>query len=539
MKVLISTFLIIATTSLAVAGLRAPSGWSERAKLTASDAAEADLFGWRVALDGDTALIGSWYDDDGGEHSGSAYVFVGSGTSWSQQAKLTASDGASFDELGSSVSISGDTALVGAHYDGTAGYNAGSAYVFVRSGTSWSQQAELIASDTTTEHEFGWSVSACGDTALVGAYRDDEHGIQAGAAYVFVRSGTVWSEQAKLTAADAATADNFGYAVALSGDTALVGARYDDDAGNISGSAYVFVRSGTSWAQQAKLVASDADAGDEFGFSVALCADTALIGAIADDHEEANEGSAYVFVRSGTSWSQQAKVWSEDTDLSDLFGYSVSVNGDTALVGCPYLNGEGAAYSFHRMGTSWNQEAELSSSDAEAGDGFGLGVAVSGSSALIGVPNDDDVCPTYPLCDSGAAYVFERGCPTPWQASETTRLGFPPNPHAFLPGVTTGPVVGATWDPVVTRFQPGDIAQFIGVDLNGPLNVPTQWGTLLIWPPPNPQLFWNAQPGTPFSLPVPNDCALVGQPAWAQALSVDFALTIVFANGLDLVFGTY
>ena len=185
-------------------------------------------------------MVDAYRDDDGGNQSGSAYVFVRSGGTWSQQAKLTASDAAEFDLFGNSVAVSGDTAVVGNRGDADGGLDSGSAYVFVRSGTTWSQQAKLTASDAAEFDLFGNSVAVSGDTAVIGADFDDDAGLNSGSAYVFVRSGTTWSQQAKLTASDAAADDFFGDSVAVSGDTAVVGAPWDDDAGLNSGSAYVF-----------------------------------------------------------------------------------------------------------------------------------------------------------------------------------------------------------------------------------------------------------------------------------------------------------
>jgi hypothetical protein len=322
---------------------------NEQVKLTASDGARHDDFGRSVALSGDTALVGAKDAAAAGVDGGSAYVFVRSGTTWSEQAKLTASDAADNDHFGSSVAVSGDTAVVGAKDADAAGSFSGSAYVFVRSGTTWSQQAKLRASDAERNQSFGVSVAVLGDTALVGASDDDDAGPGSGSAYVFVRSGTTWSQQAKLRASDAAAFDRFGWSVALSGDTALVGASDDDDDGNVSGSAYVFVRSGTTWSQQAKLRASDAAALDRFGFSVAVSGDTALVGvSLVDD--SGFSGSAYAFVRNGTTWSQQAKLTPSDPTVFDRFGLSVAVSGHTALVGAHENNApafeSGSAYVF-------------------------------------------------------------------------------------------------------------------------------------------------------------------------------------------------
>ena len=217
---------------------------NQEAKLTANDAATNDFFGTSVAISGDSVVVGANLDDDGGSASGSAYVFTRSGTVWSQQAKLTASDAAAFDQFGTSVAISGDSVVVGANFDDDGGSDSGSAYVFTRSGTVWSQQAKLTANDAAAGDAFGISVSISGDSVVVGAPSDDDGGSGSGSAYVFTRSGTEWSQQEKLTASDAAESDRFGISVAISGDSVVVGANLDDDGGSDSGSAYVFTRSG-------------------------------------------------------------------------------------------------------------------------------------------------------------------------------------------------------------------------------------------------------------------------------------------------------
>src|SRR5262245_24024502 len=319
----------------------------------------------------------------------------------SQEAKLTAGDAASDDQFGAAVAISGETAVVGAPVDDTAaGPNAGSAYVFVRSGAGWSQQAKLTASDASAGALFGFSVAVAGDTVVVGASGDN---MLAGSAYVFVRSGTGWSQQAKLTASDAASGDRFGDAVGISGDTVVVGA---SDAASDAGAAYVFVRSGTSWRQQAKLTASDAAAFDLFGRALAVTGDSAVIGVVSDATAAGtNAGSAYVFVRSGTSWSQQAKLTASDAAAFDTFGLSVAVSGDTAVVGAISDDTDagpdaGSAYVFARSGTSWSQQAKLTASDAAASDQFGRAVAVSGDTAVVGAPFDDTI--------AGSVYLFVR-----------------------------------------------------------------------------------------------------------------------------------
>ncbi|MFC2031990.1 PKD domain-containing protein [Chloroflexota bacterium] len=239
--IFLATLLALGLSIVALPAQPAMAGFEE-IKLTASDGAADDSLGLSVSIDGDTALVGAAGDDDKGVYSGSAYVYVRSGTTWTEQAKLTASDGAADDFFGYSVSISGDTALVGAYLDDDNGSNSGSTYVYVRSGTTWTQQAKLTASDGAADDSFGYSVSISGDTALVGACYDDDNGSNSGSACVYVRSGTTWTQQAKLTASDGAADDFFGYSVSISGDTALVGAWGDQDKGVESGSTYVYVR---------------------------------------------------------------------------------------------------------------------------------------------------------------------------------------------------------------------------------------------------------------------------------------------------------
>ena len=215
--------------------------WSRQSKLIAGDGAAGDLFGNSVSVDGETVVVGARQDDTAaGTSAGSAYVFVRSGMSWSQQAQLTASDGAALGFFGRSVSVDGDTVVVGADMPG-----AGAAYVFALSGTSWVQQAKLTASDRQKVGGFGRSVSLDGDTVVVGAPGTDPAAATgAGAAYVFVRSGrTSWSQHVKLTAGDGAFNDGFGCSVSVDGDTVVVGAHQNDTVGNRAGAAYVFVRS--------------------------------------------------------------------------------------------------------------------------------------------------------------------------------------------------------------------------------------------------------------------------------------------------------
>ena len=392
---------------------------TQQAKLTANDGAAEDYFGRNVSIsgDGNTAVIGAYGDDDNGSSTGSAYIFTRSGSSWVQQAKLTAADGAANDNFGYSVSISGDgnTAVIGAHGDDDKGSASGSAYIFTRSGSSWTQQAKLTAADGATNDYFGICVSISGDgnTAVIGARYNDDKGTDSGSAYIFTRSGSTWTQQAKLLAADGATNDYFGFSVSISGDgnTTVIGAHADDNKGIDSGSAYIFTRSGSTWTQQAKLTAADGATSEYFGVSVSISADgnTAVIGAHYDDDKGGDSGSAYIFIRSGSSWTQQAKLTAADGAATDYFGFSVSISadGNTAAIGA-YGDDDkgtdsGSAYIFTRSGSSWTQQAKLTADDGAASDYFGVSVSISadGNTAVIGVYGDDDKG-----TNSGSAYIF-------------------------------------------------------------------------------------------------------------------------------------
>ena len=386
---------------------------TQAAKLLAGDGAPFDQFGYSVSVSGDTAIIGSPFDDDSGSGSGSAYVFTHDGSgSWTQQAKLLASDRAIFDRFGYSVSVSGDTALIGSPDNDENGTNSGSAYVFTRdSSGNWTQQAKLLAADGTAYYEeFGYSVSVLGDTALIGSRWDEDNGFRSGSAYVFTRDGSGnWTQQDKLLASEGGSYDEFGSSVSLSGDTALIGSRVDDENGPTSGSAYVFTRDGTgNWIQQAKLLAQDGLAGDQFGGAVSVSGDTALIGSSRNDVNGPDSGSAYVFTRdSSSSWTQQAKLLANDGETVDKFGHSVSVSGDTAIIGSYEADGNGtnsgAAYVFSRDGSgSWTQQDKLLAADGANFDGFGFSVSISQDTMLISSAQDSDNG-TW----SGSAYVFD------------------------------------------------------------------------------------------------------------------------------------
>jgi hypothetical protein len=383
------------------------------------------------------------------------------------------------DRFGYSVSISGDTIVVGATGDDSnaTGVNgdqnnnrapdSGAAYVFVRHGSRWTQQAYLKASNTGEGDYFGISVSISGDTIVVGALfessnatgvngdQNNDNSSQSGAAYVFVREGTAWTQQAYLKASNTGAVDLFGCSVSISGDTIVVGAYQEDssatgvfgdqnkdDAPN-SGAAYVFVREGTTWNQQAYLKASNTEEYDSFGYSVSISGDTIVVGAYQEDssatgvfgdqndNTATGSGAAYVFVRHGELWTPHAYLKASNTARDDTFGCSVSISGDTIVVGAAGeasnatgVNGDqnndnssqsGAAYVFIKFGELWIQQAYLKASNTEAGDHFGYSVSISGDTIVVGAYLEDSNATGVngdqnknDALESGAAYVFVR-----------------------------------------------------------------------------------------------------------------------------------
>jgi hypothetical protein len=402
--------------------------------LRASDAQADDWFAWQVAIsaDGNYAIVGARYEDTGGSNAGAAYIFTRSGSTWSQQQKITASDAQADDYFGYSVSINSDAtyAIVGAYGEDTGGTDAGAAYIFTRSGSTWTQQQKIVSSDIQEGDYFGFSVSINSDAtyAICGAEYEDTGGSNAGAAYVFTRSGSTWTQQAKITASDAQASDFFGYSVSINSDAtyAIVGARQEDggagDPLTDAGAAYVFTRSGSTWTQQAKLVSSDAQASDYFGLNVSINSDGtyAIVAAYGEGDPLYRSGAAYIFTRSGSSWSQQQKIVSSDLQASDYFGYDVSINSDATIAivsalfedggsGDPFSNA-GAAYIFTRSGSTWTEVKKLTASDAQASDLFGQSVSISsdGSYAIVGARGEDGGAGD-PLSAAGAAYIYEAG----------------------------------------------------------------------------------------------------------------------------------
>ncbi|MEM6749731.1 MAG: dockerin type I domain-containing protein [Planctomycetota bacterium] len=366
-------------------------------KLVAPDADQGDQFGYAVAISGTTALVGSWLDDDGGSGSGSAYLF--DTTTGGLISKLTAPDAAGGDRFGWSVAISGTTALVGSHLDDDDGTNSGSAYLFDT--TTGGLIRKLTAPDAALGDQFGWSVAVSGTTALVGSYRDADNGGSSGSAYLF--DTTTGGLLHKLVAPDGAGIDFFGWSVALSGTTALVGSVGDDDNGTDSGSAYLFDT--TTGGLISKLTAPDGAPGDEFGWSVAVSGATALVGSHRDGDNGSDSGSAYLF--DASTGGLITKLIAPDGAAGDQFGHSVALSGTTVLVGSRLDDDNGmdagSAYLFDTA--TGGLISKITAPDGAAHDEFGHSVAMNGTSALVGSRLDDD----NGLLSSGSAYLFTQG----------------------------------------------------------------------------------------------------------------------------------
>ena len=409
-----------ATSSANSFTLTFPVDWSsitQQAQIQASDADGYDDFGNAISItpDGSTVIVGAHRNDTGGTNNGAAYIFTLSGTSWSQQAQIQASDAESMDHFGYGVDISedGNTAIVGSWNEDTTASNAGSAYIFTRSGTSWSQQAKIQHSGASQYDNFGNSVSITndGNMAIIGArgYTDQVNSISPGCAFIFTRSGTSWSQQAQLLPSNPTSDDEFGWSVSISksdGNTAIVGSPKEDTGESNAGSAYIYTRSGTSWSQQAQIQASDRQSNDNFGNATSISDDgnTAIIGSPYEDSGAANTGAAYIFTRSGTTWSQQAKIQASDLPGGGQFGISVDIlgDGDTVAVGAQNANnGAGYAYIFTRSGSSWTQQIKIQASNAGPSDQFGCSIAISESSVVVGAYSEDTTADA-----SGSAYIF-------------------------------------------------------------------------------------------------------------------------------------
>ena len=387
-----------------------PSPQPERAALQAPDGRTGDQFGSDVAISGDVLVIGAEFDNTtSGPKSGSVYTFRRNGFSWVFEDKLRPADSGTNKRFGNSVALDGDTLVVGSVDRFDTMPRAGSVYVFRFDGTDWIEEAKLRANDPMSYTFFGSSVDIDGDTLIVGTDQDGP-----GSAYIFRHDGTSWAQEAKLIPSDSTPRDSFGLAVAIEGDTAVIGAPTEDHAQPgwddcNAGAAYTFERAGTTWTETAKLISSDGACQDIFGFDVSIHTERILIGAPRKTVDGFfRSGAAYLFERSGASWSQALRLESV-TGSNFEFGRSVALEKRAAAVGAlfapgPSAPGTGNAYLFTEVAGSWSSQGLFAASAGAQYDELGASIDLSGATLVSGAEHAD------PLgSDSGAAFVFDTG----------------------------------------------------------------------------------------------------------------------------------
>ncbi len=414
--------------------------WSEASKIVASERGSSDEFGKSVAIFGDYAIVGAWHEDEDEENTlsrpGSAYIFKKNSTKWEFLQKIVAPDRAAEDMFGFAVAMSDNYAVIGAYgeEEDANGLNTesscGSAYIFARSGTTWSFLQKIVPSDRVYNEggggSFGWSVGISGEYIIVGAksqiyYVDGSPDYSAGAAYIFKNSAGIWEQEEKIVATNREGGDVFGDSVSISGDYAVVGSYFDgEDASennplSSSGSAYIFVRNGTAWSLATKIVASDRADHASFGYAVAISGEYIIVGANGEDldalgeNHEGNAGAAYLFKNTLGTWQEVQKIVASNRYAGNNFGRAVSISGDYAIVGAPFHYG-GSVYIFKNTANIWTEKQAIVGSDTALNDYFGSSVSISGKSAIVGAYGDDVAStPEDPAkYTAGAAYVFEN-----------------------------------------------------------------------------------------------------------------------------------
>lgn len=366
--------------------LSAFSGWGS-AQSCPAEVRQLSGDGWSVALEQSVLVYGSPDLDDG---RGVVYVSRNNGSVWGSQVSVVAGDRAVGDHFGNSLAISDNLMIVGAPQDDDFGNNSGSAYIFRFDELNevWNQVEKLHAFDSGSNDHFGGHVSISGSRVIISAERDDDNGTNSGSAYIYKNTGTGWVLETKILATDGQEYDSFGICVSISDTTAIVGASDDDDSGNSSGSAYVFEFDGLQWVQSAKLIPSDGGANDFFGEAVVISGDRVLIGSQWDDDLGPNAGAAYIFQYDGLAWIQQAKLLAFDGSPNDQFGYSVSLSADRAIVGANKANGaavdSGSAYIFEFDGIQWVELNKLHPELGNTSDQFAKSVSICNEFAVVG-----------------------------------------------------------------------------------------------------------------------------------------------------------
>lgn len=363
-------------------------------------------FGQSVGVSGTTVVAGSPYSSLYSQFGGALYVYTSAdGITWSPQATVLPDDPARVDYVGWSVAIDGDTVVTGSYGNNAGGVDSGAAYVFRRTAGVWSQEAKLLPAAASAGDGIGYDVAIDGDTVVIGAPAVDGGLGDAGAVHVFTRTGSTWTEEATLVADDAAALDNFGASVAIDGDVIVVGSPGSNETTSLNtGAAYVFTRAGGVWTQQARLTMPAPVAGDQLGASVAIDGAVVAVGVPYRDGAAGDTGAVAVFDGGVTGWPFVVELAAGDGEAGDRFGFSVAVQGARLVVGVDRegTGGDqrGAAYLFDRAATTWTQTTKLLASDLDVGDQFGYDVAIAGR-VVVGSHLDDDRGN-----NAGAAYVF-------------------------------------------------------------------------------------------------------------------------------------
>jgi hypothetical protein len=391
---------------------------AELYKLIAPDGALNDGFGSSVDIEADTLVVGAPRARGGANNlaQGAVYVFVRTNAGWIFQAKLKPSETSINEGFGRNVSISGDTVVVGAQMAnvGTTP-TQGTAYIFVRNGSDWSFQQKISADDGVAGAQFGVSVAIDSDKIIVGAYKDKPFGVEKGAAYIFTRHNASWTQQAKLIDIQGEFSDQFGISVGIDNDTAVVGTFLGYTGSIRTGTAFVYQLTDESWTQQGRLTPSNPANECNFGISIAIDADTIIVGAQkAHVVTAGGTGSAYVFVRNGSGWAEQQELIASDASTGDFFGSSVDISGETVLIGAwrkriGSSDSVGAGYVFARNGGIWTQESKLLASDGVGADFFGGSVALYNNRFVAGASGDD----IGSIDSQGSAYFFIRSTSAP------------------------------------------------------------------------------------------------------------------------------
>jgi hypothetical protein len=366
-------------------------------------------FGVSVGASGDTVVVGAMSAPSATGTPGAAYVFVRDGSIWVQQGKLIDADIVDGGFYGHAVAISGDTVIVGAP-SGPTQFGPGAAYIYARSNGVWSLQQRILAADGQNSEQFGYAVAISGNTVLIGTPGDTPGTPYGhGSVYVYTRTGTTWSFQSKLVEPVPVVANFFGAAVALHNDTALIGVSASD---SYRGAAYVFARDNGVWTQQARFTVADGEAFDQFGGAVSVHGDTAVVGAFVDRvNGQQRHGSAHVFVRQSGTWSGQAQLFPSGIGNTSQFGLGVAIENDTLLVGARHgdigIGRQGVVAHYERAAGSWVLKQTIHASDGSTDDVFGHSVALSGDNVVVGAHTDEPTgMPNN--TDSGSAYFFRR-----------------------------------------------------------------------------------------------------------------------------------